>query len=276
MSTLILQGPQLTLERAYQFAQQTDSDFQPQEKYYQLDSLRPFSLPALAALRATCDFDINLLPENYHPEQVRLLITDMDSTFINIECANEIAAYAGKETEVSMITAAAMQGEIDFETSLTQRVKLLAGVPATALGDIYENRLRVNQGGSRLLTGLKQRDIKVALVSGGFTYFTDRLKQEYDLDYTLANQLEFKNNCLTGTVTGNIVGASTKARYLLMLCEELAIEPWQVIAVGDGANDLEMLRIAGLGIAYQAKPKVQAEAGIVLNHSALDGILAFL
>lgn len=276
MSTLILQGPQLTLGRAYQFAQQLGSHFQPQEKYYRLDSPRPFSLPALAALRATCDFDINLLPENYHPEQVRLLITDMDSTFINIECANEIAAYAGKETEVSMITAAAMRGEIDFETSLIQRMKLLEGVPATALDDIYENRLRVNQGGNRLLTGLKQRDIKVALVSGGFTYFTDHLKQEYNLDYALANRLELKKNRLTGTVAGNIVGASAKAKYLLMLCEELAIEPWQVIAVGDGANDLEMLRIAGLGIAYHAKPKVQAEARIVLNHSALDGILAFL
>lgn len=276
MSTLILQGSQLTLEQAYQVARQTNSDFQPQEKYYRLDSPHPLSLSALAALRTGCDFDVNLLPENYRPDQVQLLVTDMDSTFINIECADEIAAYADKEAEVSMITAAAMRGEIDFETSLAQRVKLLAGVSMNALDAIYENRLRINPGGNMLLTGLKQRNIKVALVSGGFTYFTDRLKQEYNLDYALANQLEFKNNRLAGTVAGNIVGASTKARFLFMLCKELAIEPWQVIAVGDGANDLEMLRVAGLGIAYHAKPKVQTEAKIVLNHSALDGILSFL
>lgn len=276
MPRFILQGSQLTLERAYQLAQQLKGDIQPRESHYRLNSPYPLSPSALAKLRIAYNFDINLLPENYYPEQVRLLITDMDSTFIAIECANEMAAYAGKESEVSLITAAAMRGEIGFETSLIQRVRLLAGVPVTALEEIYEKQLKINQGGDTLLADLKQRGIKAALVSGGFTYFTERLKQEYAFDYALANQLEIKNSQLTGAVVGNIIGASTKAKFLLMLCEELAIKPSQVIAVGDGANDLEMLEIAGLGIAYHAKPKVQAKAKVVLNYSALDGILAFL
>jgi phosphoserine phosphatase len=276
MPTLVLQGPRLTLNLAYQIAQQTNADLDSQGQYYRLYSEQPFSLRTLAMLRSTYSFDINPLPRNYHPDQVRLLVTDMDSTFINIECINEIAAFAGEETKVRAITAAAMRGEIDFETSLIQRVELLAGVSANVLAEIYEKRLLINPGGENLLATLKRRGIKVALVSGGFTYFTERLRRKYDLDYTLANQLEIKDGQLTGTVIGSIVGAAAKARFLLRLCRKLAIKPEQVVAVGDGANDLEMLGVAGLSVAYHAKPKVQAESHVTLNHSALDGILAFL
>jgi phosphoserine phosphatase len=276
MSILILQGPQLHLEQAAQIARETHSTLQRQTGYYRLYNQHTFSQQALSALRGAYNFDINLLPEDFCPAQTRLLVTDMDSTFINIECIDEIAAYAGKKEEVSGITAAAMRGEIDFETSLRQRVRLLAGVSTQALIEVYERRLTVNPGGEALLAGLKNRGIKVALVSGGFTYFTERLEQKYSLDYTLSNQLEIKNNQLTGTVVGNIVGASAKAKFLRTLCKKLAIKPQQAVAIGDGANDLAMLGMAGLGIAYHAKPNVQAKADIVLNHSNLDGILAFL
>jgi phosphoserine phosphatase len=276
MPTLILQGPRLTLDLAYQVARQTNANLDFQGQYCRLYCEQLVSPKTLAMLRSTYSFDINLLPKNYHPEQVRLLVTDMDSTFINIECINEIATFVNKEIKVSAITAAAMRGEINFETSLIQRVNLLADVSANVLAEIYEKRLLVNPGGEGLLAALKQQGIKVALVSGGFTYFTERLKQKYNLDYTLANQLEIKDGRLTGTVIGSIVGATAKAKFLLSLCEELNIGPEQVVAVGDGANDLEMLGVAGLSVAYHAKPKVQAEAHIVLNYSALDGILAFL
>ncbi|ADJ27586.1 phosphoserine phosphatase SerB [Nitrosococcus watsonii] len=277
MPTLILQGSQLTRDLANKIAQQTNAEIRSHESYYRLYSKQPFSPQTLAILHSTHNnLDINLFPEDYYPEQIRLFITDMDSTFINIECINEIAAFTGKEARVSAITTTAMQGEINFETSLIQRVKLLAGVSAHALAEIYEKNLTLNPGGKALLAALKQRDIKIALVSGGFTYFTERLKQEYNLDYTLANQLEVRNNQLTGALAGQIVGASAKAKFLLMLCEKLAIKPWQTIAIGDGANDLEMLKVAGLSIAYHAKPKVQAAARITLNHSGLDGVLPFL
>lgn len=276
MPMFILQGPQLTLDLAYQIAQQTNANLDFQGQYYRLYSEQLFSPKTLTTLRSTYSLDINILPKDYHPEQVRLLITDMDSTFINIECINEIATFINKEIEVSAITAAAMRGEINFETSLTQRVNLLAGVSANVLAEIYEKRLLINPGGENLLAALKQRSIKIALVSGGFTYFTERLKHKYNLDYALANQLEIKDGRLTGALIGNIVGATAKAKFLLSLCEELNIRPEQVMAIGDGANDLEMLGIAGLSIAYHAKPKVQAGAHIVLNYSALDGVLAFL
>ncbi|KFI21874.1 phosphoserine phosphatase SerB [Nitrosococcus oceani] len=277
MATLILQGPRLTLDLANKISQQTNTELRSHGAHYRLYGKQPFSPQTLATLRSTHNsLDINLFPENYHPEQIRLFVIDMDSTFINIECINEIAAFAGKEAQVSAITTAAMRGEINFETSLIQRVKLLAGISINVLAEIYEKRLTINPGGECLLAALKQRDIKIALVSGGFTYFTERLKQEYDLDYTLANQLEVRNNRLTGTLAGQIVGASAKARFLLMLCEKLAIKPRQTIAIGDGANDLEMLKVAGLSIAYHAKPKVQAAAQVTLNHTTLDGILPFL
>lgn len=277
MPTLILQGPSLTLDLAYRISQQTHTNLDSQGQYYRLYSERPFSSKTLATLRSTYDScDINLLPEDHRPEQVRLLVIDMDSTFINIECIDEIAAFINKEVKVSAITAAAMRGEIDFETSLIQRVGLLAGTSASVLTEVYEKRLLINPGGENLLAALKQQGIKVALVSGGFTYFTERLKLEYGLDYTLANRLEIKKDRLTGAVIGNIVGAAAKAKFLLRLCEDLAIEPAQVIAIGDGANDLEMLGVAGLSIAYHAKPRVREKAHIVLDHSTLEGGLAFL
>lgn len=276
MPTLILQGPQLTLHIAKQTAQQLNAELRPQRQHYQLYSKQPVLPQTLAMLRATYSVDINLLPAHCPPEQIRLFITDMDSTFINIECINEIAAYVDKEAQVSAITAAAMRGEINFESSLMQRVKLLTGVSANVLAEIYEKRLAVNPGGEALLAALKQRGIKIALVSGGFTYFTERLKQQYNLDYALANQLEIKDDRLTGTVAGSVVGATAKASFLRQLCKELNIGLEQTIAIGDGANDLEMLKIAGLSVAYHAKPKVQAEACVVLNHSSLDGILPFL
>jgi len=200
----------------------------------------------------------------------------MDSTLINIECVDEIADFAGLKPQVAAITTAAMRGEIDFETSLQQRVSLLKGTPSDVLMQIYQQRLRLNPGAELLLAGLRTRDIKTALVSGGFTVFTDKLKTRLQLDYTLANELEMIDDRLSGKIKGAIVGAHAKTDFLSQLCEQLAISTTQAIAVGDGANDLEMMRIAGLSVAYHAKPAVQANADIVINHSGLDAILEFL
>jgi phosphoserine phosphatase len=144
------------------------------------------------------------------------------------------------------------------------------------LEHVYHERLRLNPGAEALVEGLHARGAKFALVSGGFTFFTERLRARLGLDYTLANELDIADGRITGEVHGAIVGAATKAEFLLRLCEELRIEPAQVIAVGDGANDLQMIRLAGLGVAYHGRPAILAEADVVLNHSGLDGILAFL
>ncbi|CAB1276657.1 phosphoserine phosphatase SerB [Candidatus Nitrosacidococcus tergens] len=279
MTKIILQGTKLTLDSAQQIAEKYGMALNVKSSYYQLHKntqVLNFNSDSLNDLRATYPFDINLLPDSYYPSQVKLFISDMDSTLINVECIDEIADYIEKKTEVSKITESAMRGELDFKNSLIQRVRLLAGISENTLKEIYETKINLNSGGKELLSVLKQKNIKMALVSGGFTYFTDLLKQKYGLDFTLANTLEIQNGKLTGEVIPPIVDASAKAQFLLSLCKELQIKTNQVIAIGDGANDLEMLRTAGLGIAYHAKEKVQKGAQIVLNHSNLNGVIPFL
>jgi len=231
----------------------------------------------LNQLRAAHPWDINVLPEGFEGANVRLIISDMDSTLINIECIDEIGEYLGIKDQIAHITEAAMRGELNFEQSLTQRVSLLAGTPLHALETVYNERLQLNEGAEILIIGLKTRDIKFALVSGGFTFFTDRLKERLSLDFTRANVLDFDPNAhTTGHIIGGIVGAEAKREFLLELCDHLGIGVNQAIAVGDGANDLRMMQDAGLSVAYHAKPAVQAAADTALNHRGLDAMLDFL
>ena len=159
---------------------------------------------------------------------------------------------------------------------LFRSVQLLSGLKTDALQKVYDERLRLNPGGENMLKGLRDKGIKVALVSGGFTFFTQRLKERHQLDYTLSNKLEVLDNKLTGKVEGAIVGTQSKADFLQQLCNELNIKTNQVIAMGDGANDLNMMKLAGLSIAYHAKPAVQTQADTVLNHCGLEGVLGLL
>lgn len=276
MQKIILQGPQLKKDAVSEIAAELGGMFEIRQHYFKMTVKKPVSGKQLATLRSTADFDINILPEGFNPNKIRLLITDMDSTFINIECVDEIADFMNIKPQVAAITASAMRGEINFETSLTKRIGLLEGLPDDALEHVYKERLTLNPGGEIMLAGLKSREIKIALVSGGFTFFTDRLKQRYQLDYTLANNLDIINNKLTGKVLGKIVGAEAKADFLIQLCKQLGINTQQVVAMGDGANDLKMMKLAGLSIAYHAKPAVQTEAATTLNHCGLEGVLGLL
>ncbi len=232
--------------------------------------------PTLHNWRKVLGCDVNVLPPGFDPSAVRLVVSDMDSTLINIECVDEIADFAGVKQQVSDVTEAAMRGELDFAESLIARVGLLKGLHVNALQQVYDERLELNSGAEQMLARLKANDIRFALVSGGFTYFTDKLKNRLGLDYTLANTLECEGDVLTGRVTGAIVGGEAKAAFLLQKCEDLSITPAQVVAIGDGANDLLMMAEAGLGIAYHAKPKVQAEADCALNYSDLEGLTGLL
>lgn len=230
----------------------------------------------LMELRQRFPFDINTVPARFDASRLRLLITDMDSTLINIECVDELADFAGVKAEVAAITEAAMRGELDFAASLTQRVATLAGLDVGVLEQVYNERLQTNPGAESLIAGLKQRGVKVALVSGGFTDITERLTARLGLDYSRANLLEKNAGRLTGKVVGRIVDATVKQEFLSELCSELAIEPAQTIAMGDGANDLKMMAFAGMGVAYRAKPKVQEQADVVINHGGLDSVLHLL
>ena len=230
----------------------------------------------LANLAEQLQADVNVLPEAFAANHIKLVISDMDSTLISIECIDEIADFINVKPQVSAITEAAMRGELNFEESLTQRVALLKGLDAGALQHVYDERLTLNPGAETWIAGLKQNGIAFALVSGGFTFFTDRLKERLNLDFSRANVLDTAQNQLTGKVVGGIIGAQAKADFLHELCLHLNITPEQVIAVGDGANDLLMMQAAGLSVAYHAKPTVQAHASTALNFSGLDAILDFI
>jgi phosphoserine phosphatase len=203
----------------------------------------------------------------------KLLTMDMDSTLITIECIDEIADMQGLKPQVAEITEAAMRGEIEFQESLTRRVALLKGLDASALQRVYDERLHLSPGAEIMLTAVKAAGLKTLLVSGGFTYFTDRIKQRLGLDYTHSNVLEIADGKLTGRVVGGIVDADEKKRTVERVCAELGVSPKQAIVMGDGANDLKMMGISGMSVAFRAKPVVRAQADIALNFVGLDGIL---
>jgi len=199
---------------------------------------------------------------------------DMDSTLINIECIDEIADAVGKKAEVAAITEAAMRGEIaDFKESLTRRVALLKGVPAGALQEVYDQRLRLNPGAQELIDAAKAAGLQTLLVSGGFTFFADRVKARLGMHEAHSNTLEIIDGQLTGRVLGDIVDGAGKRQHLLDLCARLGCSPRQAIAVGDGANDLPMMGEAGLSVAYHAKPKVREQAMVGITEGGLDRLL---
>lgn len=244
--------------------------------HYRVNLEEEISPEKLEELREATGTDINLLPANFNPSDIKLIISDMDSTFISIETIDEIADHIGIKPQIAEITEAAMQGKLVFEDALIKRVNLLEGIPTSALDEVYKTRLKLNPGAEDLVKESQKQGIKFALVSGGFTHFTDKLQQDLSLDYAKSNVLEIKDNKLTGKVVGEIVGAQAKADYLYELCKELNIEPHQAIAVGDGANDLVMMQEAGLSVAYHAKPAVKEQAQTQLNVRGLDAILDFL
>ncbi|WP_137896683.1 phosphoserine phosphatase SerB [Ramlibacter sp. 2FC] len=211
----------------------------------------------------------------------KLIAFDMDSTLINIECVDEIAEAVGRKDDVAAITEAAMRGEIaDFKASLRSRVALLAGVTVDDMAAVYQQRLRLNPGAAELVAACKAAGMKVLLVSGGFTFFTDRLRELLAIDYTRSNVLEIRDGVLTGRLVdqpwGDICDGAEKRRMLLETCEQLGISAKQAIAMGDGANDLPMMGEAGLSVAYHAKPKVREQAMVAINAGGLDRLLELL
>lgn len=203
----------------------------------------------------------------------KLVAMDMDSTLITIECIDEIADMQGLKSQVAEITEAAMRGEIEFRESLIRRVALLKGLDAAALQRVYDERLALSPGAEKMLNTVKAAGLKTLLVSGGFTYFTDRIKARLGLDYAHSNVLEIVDGKLTGRVTGGIVDADEKRSTVERVCAELGISPRHAIVMGDGANDLKMMGISGMSVAFRAKPIVRAQADVALNFVGLDGIL---
>ena len=208
----------------------------------------------------------------------KLIAFDMDSTLINIECIDEIADAVGLKAQVAAITEATMRGEIaDFKESLRRRVALLKGVSVASMEQVYRERLKLNPGAAELVNACKAAGMAVLLVSGGFTFFADRIRDELGIDYTRANVLEIEDGLLTGKTVdqpwGDICDGAEKHKMLLETCALLSINPLQAIAMGDGANDLPMMGAAGLSVAYHAKPKVREQAMVAINSGGLDRLL---
>jgi phosphoserine phosphatase len=225
------------------------------------------------------------LPSARKLSDYKLIAFDMDSTLINIECVDEIADAAGRKTEVAAITEAAMRGEItDYKESLRQRVALLKGVTVAHMEEVYTRRLQLNPGAEALVKACKQAGLKVLLVSGGFTFFTDRIKERLGIDFARSNVLEVESGANCGQLTGRMVNqpwgdicdGNEKRRTLLEVSTLLGIAPEQCIAMGDGANDLPMMGVAGLSVAYHAKPAVREQAMVAINRGGLDRLLEVL
>ena len=229
----------------------------------------------LMQLGSELAMDFSFQKDNMYRRMRRLICFDMDSTLIQTECIDELAERAGVGDQVRAITESAMRGEIDFKESFTQRVALLKGLDESVMKEIAEN-LPITEGVERLMFVLKRYGYKIAILSGGFTYFGEYLQKKFGIDYVYANELEIIDGKLTGRYLGDVVDGKRKAELLRLIAQVEKVDIAQTIAVGDGANDLPMLALAGLGIAFHAKPKVVANAKQSINTIGLDGVLYFL
>ena len=280
MTNLVLQGPNAVSDHLKAIAALANPGRMTKISAHALRcenvTATPEVVAAVQAAALAAQVDATFIEAGRTLADFALVAMDMDSTLITIECIDEIADMQGLKAQVSEITEAAMRGELDFAASLTRRVALLKGLDAAALERVYEERLRLSPGAETMLAAVQAAGLKTLLVSGGFTFFTDRLKERLGLDYTHANVLEVENGRLTGRVVGGIVDAEEKMRTVQRVCAELGVPTSRAIVMGDGANDLKMMSVSGLSVAFRAKPVVRAQADVALNFSGLDGVLAVL
>ena len=276
MSLLVVQGPQISPDAGPELLRLSGatSVVQPRPGVLHLEA--PKTREGIAEACQRLGLDFAFLDRIRRLSEFRLLAFDMDSTLITIECIDEIADFAGVKPQVAAVTEAAMRGELDFPSALRRRVALLKGLPEDTLRRVFEERLRLSPGAKTLLETAQRAGLKTLLVSGGFTYFVERLGRELGIDHTHANQLEFDGGHLTGQVLGDIVDATAKATTLTSVCAQLGCSTREAVVFGDGANDLKMMALGGFSVAFRAKPVVRQQATAALNVCGLDGVLNWI
>ena len=249
-----------------------DGEIETKKNHLRIHITRNFDIHYL---RASFNVDLNIFNNDFDYRQIKLMVSDMDSTLISIETIDEVAREVGLSQEISLITEKAMQGHLDFSESFKKRLSILKGVRTESFNAVYENKLMLNSGASELVNFFKSTNVKTALVSGGIKYFAEKVKDQLGIDTYRANDVEINNETLTGKVFGNIVDAKAKAKYIEELCVLYELKPNQVIAIGDGANDLEMMKLAGLSVAFHGKPILKKNCDIQINYGGLNSLIDF-
>ena len=270
---LVVQGPGMTAAQARELAHLSG-----ESRFRQVGetAFRFHGAGERGTIGAWCSaraLDFAWVPDGLRLADLRLVAIDMDSTLITIECIDELGDAAGRRPEIAAITEAAMRGELDFGESLRRRVALLSGVDEAALERVYDEKLQLSPGAERLVAGCKAAGIRLLLVSGGFSFFTERLRARLGLEYTLSNELEIRNGKLTGGLVGEIVGARAKAERLREVARAIGARREHTLAIGDGANDLPLMAEAGMSVAFRGKPVARDFADFALDHAGLDGVL---
>ena len=268
--TLIVHGNDL--KTAEKIALNLTGELESRKNHFRVHTKINFEIENL---RSNNIVDLNIFDRSFDYDDIKLMVSDMDSTLISIETIDEIAKEVGLSNEVSLITEEAMQGHLDFSESFKKRLSILKGARTESFNEVYEDKLKLNPGAQELVNFFKSNDIKTALVSGGIDYFADKVKKQLGIDTYRANEAEIKNEALTGRVVGHVIDAKAKAKYISELCGHYQLDPNQVIAIGDGANDLEMMKLAGLSVAYHGKPILKKNCDIQINYGGLDSLLNF-
>jgi len=268
--TLIVHSNEL--KAAEKLTLKLHGEIETKKNHFRIHTKTNFEIDKLRTLNSV---DLNIYDPSFDYNKIKLMVSDMDSTLISIETIDEVAREVGLSNEVSLITEEAMQGHLDFSESFKKRLSILKGVSTESFEAVYNNKMNLNPGASELINFFNSNHIKSALVSGGISYFAEKVKNQLEIDAFKANEVEIIDGSITGKVLGNVVDAKAKANYIYELCDFFELDPNQVIAIGDGANDIEMMKIAGLSVAYRGKPILRKNCDIQINHSGLDCLIDF-
>ena len=260
------------IETAKKVALNVNGELEARKSHYRVHTKSNFEIENL---RSHHSVDLNIFDQRFNYNNIKLMVSDMDSTLISIETIDEVARQVDLSNEVSLITEEAMQGQLDFSESFKKRLSILKGVGTESFNEVYKNKMELNPGASELVKFFKSIKIKTALVSGGINFFAEKVSDVLGIDTYRANDVEIKNEALTGKVLGAVVDAKAKANYIEELCKYYRLSSKQVIAIGDGANDLEMMKVAGLSVAYHGKPILKKSCNIQINFGGLDSLIDF-